>query len=278
MSLITNLDFYIFYLDDYFDRNQHPATADLIFCRVPFSRFVAVLGLYLFFTTKVIPFLMRNRTAFDLKWPLFGLNLLLVSTNVYFFGQALIRSEFGWVLFDFDYPGSHVTAKNMADMPAGYLGYQVRFLDWFDTVFMALRKRHHHMTFLHLYHHSMVPLLGYVLLRYSPFVPAFFLFAICNCFVHVVMHSYYALSVFPGLRPFLWWKRYVTILQLGQFVVYLLYGVLFLFKQKGYPVFWLYFGFTQVVLFLLLFANFYRNAYLKKPNANDCKRFLAKRR
>ena len=35
-----------------------------------------------------------------------------------------------------------------------------------------------------------------------------------NSFVHVVMYTYYGLSIFPSLRKYLWWKRYLTQLQL----------------------------------------------------------------
>ena len=39
--------------------------------------------------------------------------------------------------------------------------------------------------------------------------------ATCNSFVHVVMYAYYGLSaVGPQMRPYLWWKRYITKLQL----------------------------------------------------------------
>ena len=36
-----------------------------------------------------------------------------------------------------------------------------------------------------------------------------------NCFIHVIMYSYYLLSALgPALRPYLWWKKYLTLLQL----------------------------------------------------------------
>lgn len=39
--------------------------------------------------------------------------------------------------------------------------------------------------------------------------------AACNSFVHVVMYAYYGLSAIgPQMRPYLWWKRYITKLQL----------------------------------------------------------------
>ena len=36
-----------------------------------------------------------------------------------------------------------------------------------------------------------------------------------NSLVHVVMYGYYALSALgPKIRPYLWWKRHITHLQL----------------------------------------------------------------
>ncbi|CAG2118166.1 unnamed protein product, partial [Medioppia subpectinata] len=45
------------------------------------------------------------------------------------------------------------------------------------------------------------------------------------------MYSYYLLSAFgPQIQPYLWWKRYITRLQLIQFallIVYAMYCVMF---------------------------------------------------
>lgn len=36
-----------------------------------------------------------------------------------------------------------------------------------------------------------------------------------NCFVHTVMYTYYMLSAFgERVRRYLWWKKYVTVLQM----------------------------------------------------------------
>lgn len=52
------------------------------------------------------------------------------------------------------------------------------------------------------------------------FSPAAFLSPMFNCLVHMVMYAYYGLSVFPSLRKYLWWKKYLTMLQLvsSQFI------------------------------------------------------------
>jgi len=38
--------------------------------------------------------------------------------------------------------------------------------------------------------------------------------AAVNSSVHVLMYSYYFLATFPSMRPYLWWKKYMTMIQL----------------------------------------------------------------
>ena len=46
-----------------------------------------------------------------------------------------------------------------------------------------------------------------------------FLGATINCCVHVIMYTYYALSAVGGrVKKFLWWKKYLTVLQVGKLV------------------------------------------------------------
>lgn len=35
-----------------------------------------------------------------------------------------------------------------------------------------------------------------------------------NSLVHVFMYAYYGLTAIPAARPYLWWKKYITKLQL----------------------------------------------------------------
>lgn len=35
-----------------------------------------------------------------------------------------------------------------------------------------------------------------------------------NSFIHILMYSYYGLSVFPSMHKYLWWKKYLTQAQL----------------------------------------------------------------
>ena len=43
--------------------------------------------------------------------------------------------------------------------------------------------------------------------------------ALVNCLVHILMYSYYGLASFGScLQPYLWWKKYLTIIQLVCFI------------------------------------------------------------
>ena len=49
--------------------------------------------------------------------------------------------------------------------------------------------------------------------------------ALVNAFVHVVMYFYYGMTALgPKFQKFLWWKRYVTVLQLVSSVLTLLHS------------------------------------------------------
>ena len=51
-----------------------------------------------------------------------------------------------------------------------------------------------------------------------------FLGAMLNSMVHVLMYSYYGLSAIgPSLQPYLWWKKYLTMIQLVSIFISILY-------------------------------------------------------
>jgi len=82
------------------------------------------------------------------------------------------------------------------------------------------------------------------------------------------MYSYYALSALgPSVQKYLWWKKYITIMQLSQFAIGFVYGSILFFKQTGYPTVWLWIGYIQSPLFFFMFYDFYRKSY--KTNGNN---------
>ena len=42
----------------------------------------------------------------------------------------------------------------------------------------------------------------------------------CNCFIHVLMYSYYGMAALgPQYRKYIWWKKYMTSMQLVRFFI-----------------------------------------------------------
>lgn len=73
------------------------------------------------------------------------------------------------------------------------------------------------MSTLHVIHHGIMPLFAWEACRFVPGGHESF-GALFNTFVHVVMYAYYFLAAFgPTFQPYLWWKRYLTRLQMFQF-------------------------------------------------------------
>ncbi|KAL7054836.1 hypothetical protein AAHC03_024506 [Spirometra sp. Aus1] len=91
------------------------------------------------------------------------------------------------------------------------------------------------------------------------------MFPLANSFVHVIMYTYYGLAAMGAYR-FLWWKKYLTVLQMVQFVIFLLHqSQVFTYNRDcDYPkVFPAAICFYAAV-FLVLFGNFYVKAYWKR--------------
>lgn len=78
------------------------------------------------------------------------------------------------------------------------------------------------------------------------------------------MYAYYGLAAIgPHMQPYLWWKRYITQIQIVQFVFLFLYGLYFTLFQSGYSPLWSVDILLQSPLYLLLFTQFYFNSYNK---------------
>ncbi|OTF73628.1 hypothetical protein BLA29_002364, partial [Euroglyphus maynei] len=129
-----------------------------------------------------------------------------------------------------------------------YLYLLSKYLDLLETIFFVLRKKFNQITSLHVYHHAIVPILVHMFIKVSPNGGPGAMFPLLNTFIHTIMYIYYTLSAL-GLRRYTWWKKYVTQLQLTQFVIFGIYGWLFLLNQKGYPKIFTFLGIIQPVIF-----------------------------
>ena len=135
----------------------------------------------------------------------------------------------------------------------------------------------------------MSALAGWFSMKVNPLAPIIGLFGLFNTAIHVIMYSYYALASFgPQMQKYLWWKKYITQLQLLQFLVCGSYGVILFMLQTGYPSVWFWVcgesiqssikdGFTnlsfrsvgQNPFFFYLFYDFYRKSYNKTEKKSE---------
>lgn len=136
-----------------------------------------------------------------------------------------------------------------------YIYFLAKLSELLDTVFFVLRKKENQITFLHLYHHTVMPMISWGTTKYYPgghgtfigmynicslsllciinrlnlvfdsitsfIVFSFFFFSgVINSFVHIIMYTYYFLAaLLPQYQKYLWWKKYITTLQMVKFII-----------------------------------------------------------
>lgn len=97
---------------------------------------------------------------------------------------------------------------------AVWLYYIAKISELLDTVFFVLRKKERQISFLHLYHHTLMPVCAFIGVKYFAGGHGTLL-GFINSFIHIIMYAYYLLSAMgPKVQKYLWWKKYITILQI----------------------------------------------------------------
>ena len=84
--------------------------------------------------------------------------------------------------------------------------------------FFVLRKKNDQISMLHVIHHGIMPFSTWVGVKFTPGGHCTF-FVLLNSFVHVWMYFYYMVAAMgPQYKRFIWWKIYLTKLQIVQFM------------------------------------------------------------
>ena len=155
-----------------------------------------------------------------------------------------------------------------------YLFYISKLVDIFDTIFIIIRGKWRQLTFLHVFHHTSVIFLGWMAIYYHPC--GFYHISIqLNAPMHFFMYFYYFLSSFPELAPHLWWKKYITTLQLIQFIVGSAMAVFCFVKRllvgesTGLSLIYTFSVIFYGITLLFLFTGFYNSAYKKKDEKKE---------
>ncbi|CAK1553382.1 unnamed protein product [Leptosia nina] len=229
---------------------------------------LAVVVSYLFFL-KIGTRLMKNRAPLQLtkivSYYNAGQVVLAAVLCIKVFKLNLFKD--GIIYAGCRYPSN---TQNPLLLDLGWWYFFAKFTELLDTVFFVIRKKEKQVTFLHVYHHVIMALYSWSYLKFAAGGEGAVL-ALLNSAVHIVMYSYYFLSgLGPKFQKYLWWKKYVTKMQLGQFILMLLYCVWTHFSPRcQYAAGFTYFISFNVIVFLLLFLNFYSKSYKSKGSKRD---------
>jgi len=244
---------------------------------VPLSSSVLMLSIvvtYLLSTFGLQKF-MADRKGFSLSYPFVVHNtilsftsfvlLLLMLENII---PKLLSNGLYWTCCDPAVIGDGKLAF------FSYINYMLKYWELVDTFFLVFKKKD--IQFLHIYHHALTLILCHVQLNGATsiqWVPI-----TLNLIVHVLMYYYYAVT---SLGINVWWKKYLTSLQISQFVIDIIFcwGAIVLrtdydtLKIFGLPCqgeyFAAYFGSLLLSSYLLLFIDFFFKKYT--PPATDAK-------
>ncbi|XP_050025917.1 very long chain fatty acid elongase AAEL008004-like [Dermacentor andersoni] len=249
-------------LYDFFWSHRDPRTEGWAFIADAKFTFPLLIG-YVYFAKVAGPRWMKDRKPFDLKWAILIYNALTVIANAYFAIRFLSLTYVGgnYSLFCQGINYSSPSERDMAILRLGWWYSFVRIGDFMDTVFFVLRKKNAQITFLHVIHHFLVVLSGWFFMNFGGDGQP--IFGLCvNAFIHVIMYSYYFLAALgPAMQKYLWWKRYLTELQIVQFIGLMMHMAITLFYDCGYPKFLTMLALPQGCLGLGLFINFYIKSY-----------------
>jgi len=232
---------------------------------------------YLFFVLVAGPRIMANRKPFQLKEAMIVYNFALVALSIFIVYEFLMSgwiTTYTWRCDPVDYSDS---PEGLRMVRVAWLFFFSKIIELMDTVFFVLRKKRGQITFLHIFHHSFMPWTWWWGVSYAPGGMGSF-HAMVNSCVHVVMYFYYGLAAAgPRFQKYLWWKKYMTAIQLIQFVLVSLHATQWYFmKSCDYQVpLFIHLIWVYGTFFFVLFSNFWYQAYVKgkrlpKQEAKPC--------
>ncbi|XP_063223538.1 very long chain fatty acid elongase 7-like isoform X2 [Bacillus rossius redtenbacheri] len=215
----------------------------------------SVLAAYLLFVLKLGPAFMRDRKPLQLTY-------LLVVYNFCQSVESGALQSFYRNVFQPNNPSRIPLSPTLAS--ASWWYFFSKLVELLDTVFFVLRKNQRQVTFLHVYHHTITAGGSWCFLKYLPGEQGLIV-GLFNCAVHVFMYFYYMLAALgPSFHKYLWWKPYITILQMAQFIMVMIYTSSIIIFNDKLPTILSYFFLANAAFFAYLFSDFYKKTY--NPN------------
>ncbi|XP_034191108.1 very long chain fatty acid elongase AAEL008004 isoform X3 [Osmia lignaria lignaria] len=233
MSIVMQ---YVDRLHEILDKHADQRTTNWFLMSSPFPTLFICLS-YVYVVKVLGPKWMENRKPFQLKNALIAYNLF----------QMLFSA---WLFYEM--------------VHACWWYYFSKFTEFMDTIFFVLRKKNDHVSTLHVIHHGCMPMSVWFGVKFTPGGHSTF-FGLLNTFVHIVMYTYYLLAAMgPRVQPYLWWKKYLTVFQMIQFVVVMIHAFQLLFINCNYPKAFVWLIGLHATMFFFLFNEFYQQSYQQR--------------
>ncbi|KAH8339915.1 hypothetical protein KR067_002544, partial [Drosophila pandora] len=231
-----------------------------------------IVSVYLMVVLRWGPQFMAGRKPYNLKKAMLAYNLFQVLMNSSLFIMAFYylfvkhTYDFRCMIIPWDHPDKQV------ERLMSYSYYLNKILDLMDTVFFVLRKSNKQITVLHVYHHALMviatPIVNHL---YGP-GGQYATMGTLNLFVHAVMYAYYfAAALYPQMKNKLWWKKYITKLQMVQFMILLGQSILTVWLNPSctVPMPIQYIQLAVASSMMVMFGNFYYHTYVKVKSKSE---------
>ncbi|XP_058974598.1 elongation of very long chain fatty acids protein 7 isoform X1 [Musca domestica] len=249
---------------DLMDNKSDPRTRDWFLMSSPFPT-IAISITYAYIVKILGPKLMENRKPFELRKVLVVYNFLQVLFSMYLFYEASIGGWLNGYSFTCEPVDYSYSPKAIRTARGCWWYFFSKFTEFFDTFFFVMRKRYDQVSTLHVIHHGIMPVSVWWGVKFTPGGHSTF-FGFLNTFVHIIMYTYYMLAAMgPKVQKYLWWKKYLTVLQMVQFVLVMIHSFQLFFRNDcNYPIGFAYFIGAHAVMFYFLFSDFYKKSYLRR--------------
>ncbi|XP_034946042.1 elongation of very long chain fatty acids protein-like [Chelonus insularis] len=253
---------------DIMQNKVDPRTSDWFLVVGP-GPLLMIIVTYIYFSTYAGPKYMRDKKPYSLKNVLIIYNFIQVVLSIIIVHEGLAGGWWNDYGFGCQAVDKSMSPKALRMARAVWLYYVCKIIELSDTVFFVLRKKQRQISFLHVWHHSLMIATAWIGVRFFPGGHVTLL-GLINSFIHIIMYSYYMLSAFgPHMEKYLWWKKYLTRLQLIQF------GIIFIHNVQH---FWLGCNFPRALtvllcansgFFIYLFGSFYVKNYLRPTKSKE---------
>lgn len=237
---------------------------------------MTILASYLYFCLYAGPKYMKNRKPFELKNTLLVYNAIQVVLSVILWVEGLYGGWWNHYSFRCQPVDYSTDPISMRMARAVWLYYICKITELLDTVFFVLRKRQRQVSFLHLYHHTLMPVCAFIGVKYFAGGHGTLLGCI-NSFIHILMYAYYLLSALgPKVQKYLWWKKYLTLLQIVQFLIIFVHTIQVQFQPScNFPKSIAALLSLNAGLFTYMFSSFYIKSYQKRSAEQNTKEVKA---